>query len=122
VGLVVVVVVVWQGGGDTLSPMQERPVRHDWGGGDCWWAMWVSQAAQHGGYPTDRQLYKSCWPHKLTALSSCVVCACCCVSADTPNEATGWSPERAKAFGATHVTALLHTVPTLLKDRLTKEQ
>lgn len=42
--------------------------------------------------------------------------------ADTPNEHSGWSPERAKAFGAAHVTALLNTVPTLLKERHTKGQ
>jgi hypothetical protein len=41
--------------------------------------------------------------------------------ADTPNELTGWSPERAKAFGAAHVTALLNTVPTLLIERHTKD-
>lgn len=41
--------------------------------------------------------------------------------ADTFNELTGWSPERAKAFGAAHVTALLNTVPTLLLERHTKD-
>jgi hypothetical protein len=41
--------------------------------------------------------------------------------ADTPNELTGWSPERAKAFGAAHVTALLNTVPALLMERHTKD-
>jgi hypothetical protein len=40
--------------------------------------------------------------------------------ADTPNEEVGWSPERAKAFGAAHVTALLHTVPVLLRERGTR--
>lgn len=49
----------------------------------------------------------------------CTVCTLC--PADTPNAVTGWSPERAKAFGASHVTALLHTVPTLLKERHTKD-
>jgi hypothetical protein len=48
-----------------------------------------------------------------------VLCVLC--PADTPNAVTGWSPERAKAFGAAHVTALLHTVPTLLKERHTKD-
>lgn len=42
--------------------------------------------------------------------------------ADTPNAETGWSPSRAKAFGASHVTAFVNTVPTLLKERKTKEQ
>jgi hypothetical protein len=45
----------------------------------------------------------------------------CLRPADTPNEETGWSPERAKAFGAAHVTALLNTVPTLLLERHTKD-
>jgi hypothetical protein len=40
----------------------------------------------------------------------------------TPNDATGWSPERAKAFGAVHVSALLKTVPVLLRERGTKDE
>ncbi|KAF6265153.1 peptidase M14, carboxypeptidase A [Scenedesmus sp. NREL 46B-D3] len=41
---------------------------------------------------------------------------------DTPNAETGWSPERAKAFGASHVSAFLNTVPTLLKERGTRDE
>eukprot|EP00195_Chlamydomonas_chlamydogama_P010348 CAMPEP_0202893922 /NCGR_PEP_ID=MMETSP1392-20130828/3400_1 /ASSEMBLY_ACC=CAM_ASM_000868 /TAXON_ID=225041 /ORGANISM="Chlamydomonas chlamydogama, Strain SAG 11-48b" /LENGTH=422 /DNA_ID=CAMNT_0049578429 /DNA_START=310 /DNA_END=1578 /DNA_ORIENTATION=- len=39
----------------------------------------------------------------------------------TPNPLTGWSPERAKAFGAAHVTAFATFLPVLLKERLSKD-
>jgi hypothetical protein len=55
-------------------------------------------------------------------LSCGAVLPCCWVPADTPNAETGWSPERAKAFGASHVTAFVNTVPTLLKERGTKDE
>ena len=41
---------------------------------------------------------------------------------DTPNEETGWSPQRASQFGADAVKALLDTVPVLLRERGTKGQ
>jgi hypothetical protein len=44
----------------------------------------------------------------------------CFVDADTPDSSIGWSPERAVHFGAAHVTAFLHTVPTLIRERASK--
>lgn len=59
--------------------------------------------------------------HKIKSIDACVLCVCR-APADTPNAETGWSPERAKAFGASHVTAFVNTVPTLLKERATKDE
>jgi hypothetical protein len=62
-------------------------------------------------------------PASETMMHALLAAACsACAPADTPNAETGWSPERAKAFGAAHVTAFVNTVPTLLTERGTKDE